>query len=207
MNNFSPEFYLHLMKQALLLLVCLSAFAGARSQNATHINLGTTIQNLSPNDSTTAVIPTTERLLEDILAVTGLQPNFTLKEADVLNIEASIAHKQRYILYNPSFIQQINMISRDKWATLTLLAHEMGHHLNGHTLKRGGSSPHLELEADEFAGLVLYKLGATLQQAQKVMNYIAKPVASATHPSREDRLKAISKGWHRELNMKKQNGV
>ena len=127
MNNFSPEFYLHLMKQALLLLVCLSAFAGARSQNATHINLGTTIQNLSPNDSTTAVIPTTERLLEDILAVTGLQPNFTLKEADVLNIEASIAHKQRYILYNPSFIQQINMISRDKWATLTLLAHEMGH--------------------------------------------------------------------------------
>ncbi|HUR66029.1 MAG TPA: M48 family metalloprotease [Chitinophagaceae bacterium] len=167
------------------------------SQDAARINTAGSFQSTSLSDSTATVIPSTEKLLEDILSVTGLQPSFTLQEAHVLNIEASISHKERFILYNPSFINQINNITRDKWATLTLLAHEIGHHLNGHTLRKGGSSPALELEADEFAGFVLYKLGATLQQAQKVMKYIAKPVASSTHPSREDRMQAISKGWHR----------
>ena len=38
---------------------------------------------------------------------------------------------------------------------MTLLAHEVGHHLNGHTIHRGGSTPELELEADEFAGFIL----------------------------------------------------
>jgi hypothetical protein len=191
------------MKQTILILLTLGITTLVRSQDAARINMRISVQGLSLSDSTTTAIPATEKLLEDILAVTGLQPSFTLKQANVLNIEASISHKQRYILYNPTFINQINTITKDKWATLTLLAHEMGHHLNGHTLKKGGSSPSLELEADEFAGFVLYKLGATLQQAQRVMKYIAKPVASSTHPSREDRMNAISKGWHRELNRKK----
>lgn len=188
------------MKQTILFLFGLSVVTLVQAQNSTRINIAGSFQDLSLSDSTIATaIPATEKLLEDILRVTGLQSNFTLKEADVLNIEASISRKQRFILYNPSFINEINTLTRDKWATLTLLAHEMGHHLNGHTLRKGGSSPELELEADEFAGFVLYKLGATLQQAQRVMYYIARPVASSTHPSREDRFKAISKGWHGEL--------
>jgi Zn-dependent protease with chaperone function len=78
---------------------------------------------------------------------------------------------------------------------MALLAHEVGHHLNGHTLRRGGSKPALELEADEFAGYILGQLGATLQQSQNVMNYIAKDEASSTHPSRSSRMLAIEKGW------------
>ena len=34
-----------------------------------------------------------------------------------------------------------------------------------HTLERGGSRPEIELEADEFSGFVLRKMGATLPQA------------------------------------------
>ena len=78
---------------------------------------------------------------------------------------------------------------------MALIAHEVGHHLNGHTIQKGGSSPALELEADEFAGFVLYKLGATLDEAQEVMKYIAANEASSTHPARGDRMLAVKKGW------------
>jgi Zn-dependent protease with chaperone function len=83
---------------------------------------------------------------------------------------------------------------------MALIAHEMGHHLNGHTLHRGGSEPALELEADEFAGFVLRKLGATLREAQEVMYLISGSQSSATHPARNDRMLAIEKGWTREMN-------
>ncbi len=148
-------------------------------------------------DSTSAKIPPMSEMLSEIIKVTGLQESFELKEADVMNIEASLSHKKRYILYNPSFIDQINKITRDKWAAMTLIAHEMGHHLNGHTIRKTGSKPELELEADEFAGFVMHQLGATLEQAQEVMFYISRTEASATHPDRNSRLLAIQKGWNK----------
>src|SRR5258706_3043144 len=155
--------------------------------------------NPSPNNSysDTTFIPGATEMLAEIMAVTGLQPNFELKAADVLNIEASISHRKRYILYNPSFINWINSVTRDKWAAMALFAHEIGHHLNGHTILKTGSTPELELEADQFAGFVLHKLGASLEQAQKVMKYIAKPEISKTHPARISRMEAIHIGWNR----------
>ena len=142
-----------------------------------------------------------EQMLNQIMEVVGLEPNFELKEARVDNIEASIQHRKRYILYNPSFINWINEVTKDRWAAMALLAHEVGHHLNGHTIRRTGSTPILELEADEFAGFVLYKLGATLSQSQEVMKFIAKPKESATHPGRMSRMQAIENGWNKAANV------
>ena len=142
-------------------------------------------------------IPAAEELLKQIIDVTGLRQNFELKQAKVKNIEPSISHRKRFILYNPDFINQINRLTRDKWATLALLAHEVGHHLNGHTIRNTGSRPDLELEADEFAGFVLYKLGAPLEKAQEVMKYIAKKETSSSHPGRQRRMLAIETGWNR----------
>jgi len=152
-------------------------------------------------DSLAKAIPQASEMLSDIMNVTGLQANFELKEANVMNIEASISHHKRYILYNPSFISQINRVTKDKWAAMFLLAHEVGHHLNGHTIMKGGSSPALELEADQFAGFIMYKLGATLDQAQEVMKYIARTDASPTHPGRASRLLAIQAGWNKAANV------
>jgi hypothetical protein len=150
------------------------------------------------NDTTSATgIPEASVLLQEVMKVTGLQQNFELKEADVRNIEASISHKKRFILYNPVFIEQVNNVSKNKWATTALLAHEVGHHLNGHTIRKTGSNRKVELEADEFAGFVLHKLGATLEEAQSVMYIIAGTEDSRTHPGREARLEAIGKGWEK----------
>ncbi len=150
-----------------------------------------------PGDSTSVVIPTTEQMLQEIIDVTGLTPDFELKAADVLNLEASVSHRKRYILYNPTYINWLNRLTGDKWAAMTLLAHEVGHHFNGHTMGRKGNRLDFELEADEFAGFILNKLGATLQQAQQVMRYVARKVDSDTHPAQASRLLAIEKGWNK----------
>jgi len=148
-------------------------------------------------DTSLMKISNLQSMLQEIIDATGLHTSFELKEADVLNIEASVSHRKRYISYNPNYINSLNKITKNKWAVMTLLAHEVGHHLNGHTMRKGGSTPELELEADEFAGFILHKLGATLRQSQDVMHYIAKAKASKTHPSKSSRLFAIEKGWNR----------
>ena len=170
-------------------IACLSFARTASANTITNYN------GLSFRDTFSILIPDPRQILSEIMNVVGLRPNFELKEAKVDNIEASILHRKRYILYNPDFITWINNSTKDKWATITLLAHEVGHHLNGHTLRKSGSTPVLELEADEFAGFVLYKLGATLEQAQAVMTYIAEIKPSRTHPGRGSRMVAIENGW------------
>ena len=69
-----------------------------------------------------------KEMLSEIMSVVGLQCNIELKEADVMNIEANISHHKRYILYNPKYLNWIANITRDKWAVLALIAHEVGHH-------------------------------------------------------------------------------
>ena len=125
----------------------------------------------------------------------GIEGNFKIKVAHVPNVEATIRHHERFILYNPEFVNNVNAIARDKWASIFILAHEVGHHLEGHTLADLKSRPEIELQADQFAGFALCKMGATLEQAQLAMRFIADVEASKTHPGRADRLAAIEKGW------------
>jgi len=186
-----------LMKQAILLTVLMTVvFNGFARITPNECDMPLIY---SP-EAISSLIPGERELLAEIMNVTGLAPNFELKEAKVQNVEASVSHRKRYILYNPEYINWINNATDSKWAAIALLAHEIGHHLNGHTIRKSGSRPALELEADEFAGFVLYKLGASLQQSQEVMIYIAKTKASATHPDRYSRMQAIQRGWSKAAN-------
>ena len=81
-------------------------------------------------------------------------------------------------------------------ASIGVLAHEMGHHYKNHVVNQGGSTPPKEIEADYFSGYVMAKLGASLTEANAAMQKIAATSASATHPAKADRLRAISKGWN-----------
>jgi hypothetical protein len=178
------------------ILFSISNFAFAHTQQTKQLIDSKTFYN----DSLVVRIPEAREMLSEIMTVVGLHPNFELKEAKVSNIEASISHRKRYILYNPEFINWITNTTGDKWAAIALLAHEVGHHLNGHTIRKSGSMPALELEADEFAGFILYKLGASLEQAQEVMKHIARTKASRTHPARTSRMLAIQAGWDKAAN-------
>jgi len=136
-----------------------------------------------------------EKITSSIMDVLGIEGTFKIKSANVPNVEATIRHHERYILYNPDFISKVNAATKNKWASIFILAHEIGHHVEGHTLADIKSRPPIELEADQFAGYTLCKMGATLEQAQLAMYFIANIEGSRTHPGRADRLEAIEKGW------------
>lgn len=136
-------------------------------------------------------------IINDIMDVSDIQQNFRVESTtQVDNAAAVIYQGVRYILYNPSFINELDNAARDKWASISVVGHEIGHHLLGHTLNGRGSQIPKELEADEFSGLVLRRMGASLQQAQLAMKLVASPYPSATHPGENDRLAAIERGWN-----------
>jgi hypothetical protein len=136
-------------------------------------------------------------IINDIMDVSDITQNFKVEATTQIDNAAAVIYQNiRYILYNPSFIDQLDNAARDKWASISVIGHEIGHHLLGHTLDGRGSQIPKELEADEYSGLVLRRMGASLQQAQLAMKLIASPYASATHPGENDRLAAIARGWN-----------
>lgn len=148
--------------------------------------------NLSTNSSSDAA-----QIVEDMVSKAGLKSNFTVSEGDVPNASAFIKNGTRYIAYNRSFMTQVMNATNTNWSAISILAHEVGHHLNGHTLDGLGSRPNKELEADEYSGFILRKMGATLSQAKIAMNTIGGDHGSSTHPDKASRLDAITKGWNR----------
>ncbi|SHJ27431.1 hypothetical protein SAMN02745146_2713 [Hymenobacter daecheongensis DSM 21074] len=140
--------------------------------------------------------PAPRDVLREITDVVGLKPRFELRATTAVQNAAAVVYDgHRYLLYNPRFVAAVNRAGRTDWAGISILAHEMGHHLNGHTLLAGGSKPADELEADEFSGFVLRKMGASLAEAQAAMALVSDEAASPTHPGRFNRLTAISQGW------------
>jgi hypothetical protein len=139
-----------------------------------------------------------EGIIREITDAVGLQPRFELRATTQVDNAAAVVYGgRRYLLYNPTFLAAVNRAGHTDWAGISILAHEMGHHLNGHTLRAGGSQPQDEIEADEFSGFVLRRLGASLAQAQAAMAAVSPEAGSATHPGRAPRLAAISRGWGR----------
>jgi len=185
------------MKKSTVLFLFTFVFLFGYAQNITNKNANIPSTEIGSEIPAFITHDDAEKLVENIMNVVGLKPNFKLKEAKVPNVEANIRHHTRYILYNPEFISLVNKATKDKWSAIFILAHEIGHHLNGHTVMGKNSRPSIELEADEFAGFVLQKMGASLEQAQLVMYYISKPEVSKTHPARGDRMLAIEKGWNK----------
>ncbi|NDK56555.1 membrane-binding protein [Pontibacter sp. BT213] len=147
------------------------------------------------NTTSTATTVGARDIVKEIIDVVGLKPRFELQAANIENAAAVIYNGRRYILYNEDFMAAINNAVHTDWAGVSILAHEIGHHLNGHTLSRAGSNPADELEADEFSGFVLRKMGASLAEAQAAINLLSEEHTSATHPGRNYRLASISKGW------------
>lgn len=136
-------------------------------------------------------------IADRIIEAVGLRTNFDIRPATIENAAAVVYGGKRYVLYNPTFINNLIKTTGTEWAAISVLAHEIGHHLNGHTISARGSQPDLELEADEFSGYVLRKMGAGLSEAQAAMQTLASNRASRTHPAKYDRLTAIAQGWNR----------
>lgn len=123
--------------------------------------------------------------------------NFLIQEQNgINNAYATIIRNRRYIIYDNDFLENLDAHARTKWASISVLAHEMGHHYRNHVIDRQGSTPPKELEADYFSGYVMAKLGATANEAVAAMEKIASARGSSTHPAKAQRLRSITQGWN-----------
>ena len=152
-----------------------------------------------------------EKAVDEIVRRSGLKRNFYVMECpNTDNCFAAIQGQTRLIVYDGSFMKKANDLSKSDWGALSILAHEIGHHLQGHTIIEGGSDPTKELEADEFSGFVMYQMGASLKEAQAAISKLTSDYDGGSHPARPKRLAAIKKGFDnaQELypNIKKNDG-
>lgn len=131
--------------------------------------------------------------VRQIVEASGLVQNFEIRAAGVNNAAAAIDGGKRYLLYNQSFMRDLREKTGTRWAALSVMAHEIGHHLNNHTLEPK-RDPKYEIEADYFSGFWLQKIGAELAEAQAALQYLPE-MQSDTHPPKHDRLAAVASGW------------
>ena len=153
---------------------------------------------------------TADSALEEILNAIGASKRFVIHPCNNIDNAAAITLLGvRYIFYNPNWMS--NLQYSGDWANKFILAHEVGHHINNHTIDAAlrisgkiansqdlASSRFEELEADEFAGFVLGRLGASLDQAlTAVRNSSNMDDTFSTHPKRDKRINAVKKGFNK----------
>jgi len=128
------------------------------------------------------------------------------------NLENAITFKHdgnNYILYGEIFLKSITNNS-NLWAKTFLLAHEIGHHIHGHAIDISSINDYKlkkisldemrnnELEADNFAGYILGKLGASLEETSELISHLTtyEDDLHSTHPNKSKRLQAIKNGFY-----------
>ncbi|MBL7726453.1 MAG: hypothetical protein JNM68_02155, partial [Dinghuibacter sp.] len=130
----------------------------------------------------------------------GLQNRFLLKALKNYDNCSAICFsndvgQDRFIQFDRDFLEEYQRKTKNRWFVFGVVAHEIGHHLNGHSLDGIGSRPHKELEADEFAGFVMQKMGAPLNEAQAIFSFLNNTEGPPTHPVKKLRYEAVKRGW------------
>ncbi len=200
------------MRNLLYILVLLISFSSFGQNNKDALRLCSVLQSNSFSSNSAA-----EDSLERILGTIGASKRFVLQPCSNINNAAATSYKGiRYILYDPDFMNTLNY--GNNWGNLFILAHEVGHHINGHSLDLVlyaadavesvslAQSRQQELEADEFAGFVLAKLGGPISAANQVISKISNNSddSYSTHPSRNKRLNALKIGFQKAKNQSSQ---
>lgn len=142
-----------------------------------------------------------KEIVDEILDSVKWKENFRLQEKNgINNAYATIYNNTRWIVYDNDFLENLDDYANTKWASISVIAHEMGHHYYNHVVSGKGSTIPTEIEADYFSGYAMQKQGATLEQSVAAMKAIATDRASSTHPAKNDRLAAITRGWNAAKN-------
>jgi len=179
----------------LILFFLLAATISAEAQKIT--GCGFKVPPRSLLKTNFASVYEAKTILKNMLDSIKWKENFNVREEyGIRNAYATIIRNARWIIYDNDFLEDIDSYSATKWASISVLAHEMGHHYYNHVVSGQGSTPPKEIEADAFSGYVMQKLGANLNESLAAMNAIATDRASATHPAKKDRLAAITRGWN-----------
>lgn len=148
-----------------------------------------------------------DKLVSEMLSRFGARNRYIIISCpQVDNCQATLYKGRPYILFNPEFLQSVKRLNfsssnlpslkeRD-WAALTILAHELGHHINNHLINPlpDATARDMELEADETAGFIIYMMGGEVKDMLPA--FLRSPEqGSYTHPPRRSRIEALEKGF------------
>jgi len=159
------------------------------------------------DDTGFAFFPTTIRYNSDVQPVFDeissnietMEKIYVVATTDTKNAEACRSDKGKFfILFNPTWLGVLyKRDSKSLWVLRAILAHETGHIELGHTTKYKKSEPPMELEADEFAGQLLAKMGAKLTDVEEAYNSrLFQDIQQGTsHPPLNQRLERVKRGW------------
>ena len=150
--------------------------------------------------------PEIEDLLDRIVTIGGVKQKYNIcLTPNIANAGAAVHWDttKKIIIYDPLFLNKWADLSGELyWGVVTILAHEVGHHVLGHTAKAQLKATlekkrSNELEADRFAGYVLGKLGASLENTLALMKKMDVNINDSkhTHPSGGKRVASIKTGW------------
>jgi len=207
------------MKKLILLLLFIPLVSFGQKDIKNAIQICTSFSNFDSLEEA-------NETLELILDAAGLSKNFSLFPCDgIPNAAAFTFNGDRYIFYNKDFMSNIKN-KTNEISNIFILAHEVGHHVNYHTkdllLAMSGDLkiPALsekrkqELEADEFAGFVMARLGYSIMETKEAIKNLKDDWRTqehnddqhSTHPTILKRLGAINIGYFK-VNPPKMTGM
>ncbi len=144
---------------------------------------------------TWSVNPRVEGAVAEILEVSDPDFDLDILPAEVKNAAAVQCDDQAAVLYSSETLGDLlSHPSGGRWAMLTVFAHEVGHHLEGHLSLGGISSKKKETDADRFAGRVVCRLGGDRQDATHSL-FLVDARQDVTYPTFAERQSAVSDGW------------
>ena len=166
--------------------------------------------NKEPKDSFS--IDLANKALDKILLQIGASRDRFIIQA-CSNIRNALAVQfggVRYILYDQDFIVQVaDNFEKSNWGEIFILAHEVGHHINNHSIdlllaenissESKSKQREQELDADLFAAFIISRLGGSFEEIVSVIENISSNTndQKSTHPNLEKRLNAVKAGFER----------
>lgn len=178
------------MKKLFITLLLSSLFCNIYSQNYCSYSGGSCSNGLAyPSQYAINVV-------QSICSQLGIRYIDTYA-GNVGNACASNFQGKPIITYNSQFMNYL--ASNNRWAPISVLAHEVGHHINN-DISWYGQFKHSwtkELQADYVSGYVLFKMGASLENAKSAFYLMFSWMGTSSHPDTPRRIDALTQGYLR----------
>jgi hypothetical protein len=139
----------------------------------------------------------TENMFNELLARSGKSLKVVVKAANVPEVAAAENGNERLLLYNQFVLDRFQKESKKDWSLTMVMAHQIGHHASEHSLNLEPKMRlEIELEADRFAGYLMFQLGATIADIQGLGDVFNTSSKDPIFPEPKARLAATIEGWH-----------